>query len=173
MPTEVLYKKIAIVGISGSGKSQFARLLSGKAGLPIFHMDSIFWKGNWEAVSEREYLSQHKLLLNNDRWIIDGYVDKNMADRLAEADLVIYLDYSGLRCAFRLLRRWFKHRKESRPELPIEARERFNLRFFWLVFSRGERHNIEEAIKVGKPKQIRRFYSPRELDKFLEKTLWN
>lgn len=143
----VMIQKIAIIGISGSGKSSLSRVLHNKTGLPVFHMDAIFWRGNWEPVPEAECLEQHaKLLRENDRWIIEGYIDASMAARLVEADRIIYIDLPGYTCALRVLKRVFKHRNESRPELPKEALERFSLKFFWRVLRANERTEITRAL---------------------------
>lgn len=110
-------------------------------------MDSIFWRGNWEPVSEAECLEQHaKILRENDRWIIEGYVDAMMASRLQQADRVIYIDLPGYICAFRVLQRVYKHRNESRPELPKESLERFSLGFFLRVLFAKERVEISRAL---------------------------
>ncbi len=140
-------QKIAVIGISGSGKSTLARKLTGQTRLPLYHMDALFWKGNWEPVPEAEYLAEHAKLLEKEQWIIEGYIDSKMADRLKKADLVIYLDYSGFRCAWRIFCRYLKHRKESRPELPKEALENFDHKFLWMVLNRGERKDIESALQ--------------------------
>ncbi len=154
-------KKIAVIGISGSGKSVFARELTRQTGLPVFHMDTLFWKGNWEAVPETEYIEkQRELLVKNKEWIIEGYVDEALADRLKAADLIIYLDYPGLLCAWRVLRRWVEHRKESRPELPKEALEEFHMKFLWVVLARNERLGIEKALKHTDPSKVVRVTSP-------------
>jgi adenylate kinase family enzyme len=39
--------RIVIVGISGTGKSAFARRVAAVTGLPVFHVDSILWGENW------------------------------------------------------------------------------------------------------------------------------
>lgn len=123
-------KRISIIGISGSGKSVFSRIVAEKTKLPLFHMDQLFWKGNWEEIPEQEYLAEHQKLIQKDRWIIEGYIDEKMSDRLKRSDVVIFLDYPGWFCAWRVLKRWFVHRKQSRPELPREAVERLKTRFF-------------------------------------------
>ena len=161
--------KIAIVGISGSGKSVFGRELAKKTGLPLFHMDQFFWKGKWEEVPEEEYLTSHQELLKNDRWIIEGFVDVKMDNRVKTADLVLYLDYSGILCAWRVFRRWLKYRKESRPELPEEALERFSFKFLWRILTRKERENIEDALRGVDKSHVTRFRSPKELERFMEK----
>ena len=163
-------KKIAVVGIGGSGKSYFARKLAEETGLPLFHMDALFWKGNWEAVPEVEYIeAQRKLLAENNRWIIEGYVDEALADRLKEADLIIYLDYPGPLCFWRAIRRWLRHRKESRPELPKEALERFDWKFLRVVLTRGERPGIEKALAGVEKSKIIRLKTPRDEDKIYAK----
>ncbi|MEK7099285.1 MAG: hypothetical protein AAB916_02115 [Patescibacteria group bacterium] len=132
-------------------------------------MDQLFWRGNWEAIPEEEYVIQHEdILARENTWIIEGYVDEKMARRLTAADVILYLDYSGVRCFFRVLKRWLRHRYESRPELPNEALERFDRKFLWIVFNRLERPAIEKALaRAGNPKAIRSS-SPRELKSFLE-----
>lgn len=154
--------RIAIIGISASGKSTFSRTLARQTGLPLIHMDQIFWRGNWEEIPEIEYLKEHQKVIQQDRWIIEGYVNDKMRQRLERADLIIYLDYSGVRCAWQLIKRWLKHRRESRPELPKEALEGLSWDFFWLVLTRGERLDIEKAL-TGVKSELIRIKSPRAL----------
>lgn len=161
------FKKIAIIGISASGKSTFSRELQKLTGLPIFHMDKLFWRGRWEEVPEQEYLAEEQKLLQKDQWIIEGYVDEKMSDRLKQADLVIYLDYSGLRAGLHYIRRLLKHRRVARPELHEEALDRFKLRYFWTILAKKERSGIEVALKdIGQSKVVR-VTSPRPLRKFV------
>ncbi len=160
-------KKIAIAGISASGKSTISRTIAEKTGLPLFHMDQLFWKGNWEEIPEAEYLKTHAELIKKDEWIIEGYVDEKMSDRLKAADIVLYLDYSGVRCALQLVKRWVQHRKKSRPELHEDAQEKFSWSFLWLVLTRGERPRIEGALAESGATHVKRFKSPNELNTFL------
>ncbi|MEK7499278.1 MAG: hypothetical protein AAB649_01590 [Patescibacteria group bacterium] len=161
--------RVAIVGISGSGKSVFARNLAAKLGLPLIHMDTFFWEGKWSAVPEEEYLEKHAKAIEQDNWIIEGYIDEKMADRARRADLILYLDYPGYVCAWRVLMRWLQYRNESRPELPKEAVEPLNLQFLWKVLTRGERKDIKEALKHVDPPKVIRLQSPRELNSYLQK----
>jgi adenylate kinase family enzyme len=160
-------KRIAVVGVSGSGKSVFARELAARTRLPLYYMDQLFWRGDWEAVPEAEYLRQHRRLVAKDAWIIEGFIDEAMADRLSSADLVIYLDYPGYLCAWRVMRRWIMHRRTSRLELPDAARERLDLAFVWMVLKRGERPGIEGALMRGNARQVVRLHSPRDATAYL------
>ncbi len=161
------YRRLAIIGISGAGKSTLARRLAETTGLPAVHLDRVFWKGNWEAVPEAVYLAEHESLIRTEEWIIEGFVERTMAGRLRAADVVLYLDYSGLRCTWQVLRRWLRHRKTSRPELPSEALDWIDATFLRLVLTRGERKHIEAAIAAAQPARLERFRSPKALERFL------
>ncbi len=165
---EYAINKIAIVGIGGAGKSFASRKIAEKTGLPLFHMDPLFWKGNWESVPEEHHLIEHKKLVEKDRWIIEGYIDEKMAARVKFADLIVYLDYLGIVCFWRTVLRFFRHRKKSRPELPKEALERFDIHFLWIVLTRGERKDIEAVLKQVDPSRIIRLKSPKQLNLFIK-----
>jgi len=161
--------RIAIIGISASGKSVLGRELSDKSGLPLVYMDQLFWKGNWEEVPEREYLKKHQEIIEQDKWIIEGYIEESMAERLRRADLIIYLDYPGWLCALRLIRRWFGHRREARPELPKEALESFKHETLWKVLTRKERIRIEKSIQISGKLNVVRVKRPSELKELIKK----
>lgn len=162
--------KIAIVGITGAGKSTLSRRISKKTGLPVYHMDTLFWRGEWQEVPEKEYVEAHqKILRENDRWIIEGWVSEAMADRLRQADLIIYLDYPGWLAAAHYVERWQKHRIVARPELPKESRDRFKFRRFFLSFFRSERPQIEKALlQAADPAKIVRITSMEQMEDYLE-----
>ena len=49
-------KKIIIIGCPGSGKSTFARRLHDVTGLPIYHLDNLFWKADRTHISRDDEL---------------------------------------------------------------------------------------------------------------------
>jgi len=161
-------RRIAIVGISGAGKSTYARALHELTGLPVRHMDRLFWQGKWEAVREADYVAAHRSLVSDETWIIEGYIDPALADRARAADLIVYLDFSGLRCAWRVLVRWLRHRRRARPELPPEAVERISLSFLWIVLTRAERRAIEASLRNTEPAKVLRVRSTRQLAQVTE-----
>lgn len=142
-------QRIAIIGISGSGKTTFAYALQRATGLPLHHADQLFWRGQWQPVPQHEYLDAHSSLVSQGRWIIEGYVDSALSLRLRRADLIVYLDPPVWLCGFRVLKRWWMHRKTARPELPAEALERLSLRFLRVVLSAAERPAIETALGLA------------------------
>jgi adenylate kinase family enzyme len=162
-------KRIAVIGINASGKSTFARELAGRTGLPLFHIDNLYWKGKWEAVPEAEYLKAEEELIKKEEWIIEGYIDEKEIDRLKRADLVIYLDYSGILVSFRVLRRWWNHRKVARPELSREALDSFSFLNLWVALMRKERPAIEGVLRQTDQAKVIRVHSPKALRKMIEK----
>ena len=48
-------KKIIVLGCSGSGKSTFAIKLHEKLGLPLYHLDNIWWKDDRTHMSREEF----------------------------------------------------------------------------------------------------------------------
>lgn len=164
-------KKIAVIGISASGKSTFSRELQKLTGLPLFHMDKLLWRRKWIEVPEKEYLAEQQNLLRKDEWIIEGYVNEKMSDRLRQAYLIIYLDYSGLHCGFNYLKRVFKHRHVARPEMHEEALDHFDPDYFWTILAKKERPGIEAALKDVDQSKAVRVTSPRALRKFVNTKL--
>jgi adenylate kinase family enzyme len=166
-------QRISIIGISGAGKSVFSRKLAQQTKLPLFYIDQLLWKGNWQEVAEKEYLVEHEKLIQKESWIIEGYIDQKMAERLKKSELVIFLDYPGWLAAFRVFMRWLQHRKKSRPELPKEATEKLQRKFLWMVFKREERLLIKKAFELAKisPKKLIVLRSPKELRRLENKII--
>ena len=76
-------KRACIIGISGSGKTTWSTKLSKQTKLPLFHMDQLFWGKNWEPISEEVWSEQEKEIINNEKWIIEGYINKKDVTMLA------------------------------------------------------------------------------------------
>ena len=161
--------KIAVVGIPGSGKSTVSRRIAKKTGLPLFHMDTLFWKSGWTLAPEAEYVAKQKeIIRTNERWIIEGYVDRPLSDSVTNADLIVYLDYPGWLCASRYAKRFFQYRNITRPELPEDCYDRFHFNRFWMILWHRERDVLEDALTLVKDQsKIVRLKSPRELEEYL------
>ncbi|HXC56564.1 MAG TPA: hypothetical protein VNU97_14795 [Rhizomicrobium sp.] len=161
------FDRIAVVGISACGKSSFARALAKRTGLPLLHGDGLEWQANWRARPAAELHALHADWLARPRWIIEGWIEPDRAARLAAADLVIDLDYSRWRCAWRVLRRML--RGARRPELPEGCIDRLRWRTLHTVFTRAERPSIEAALRVAPPRNYVRFESPRQAAAWLRR----
>jgi len=89
---------------------------------------------------------------------------------LEQADLVIYLDYSGWRAMWGGLKRWWQHRGHTRPEMATGCIEKFNWDYLKVMWYRLERSEIEKTIK-GFENKIIRLENKKETNNFLKKLL--
>ena len=49
-------KRILILGCGGAGKSTLARRLGAATGLPVVHLDGLYWQPGWVAMDHRREL---------------------------------------------------------------------------------------------------------------------
>lgn len=156
-----LGKRISIVGVSASGKSTFARKLAAKTGLPLVHVDSIMWKPGWQHLGDDETAKKLIEVTLGAEWVLEGYITKAARDTLFErADSIIYLDYPPFVAAGRYIKRWWKHRKQPRPELEGSPEE-FSLDALVRIWRKGEAISLREALRrLSDPQKIIVLKSP-------------
>ena len=91
-------EKIIVIGCPGSGKSTFAKALSEITGLPLYHLDNIFWNKDRTNVSDKVFMQRLEDILSLDRWIIDGNYSSSMELRFKSCDTVFFLDLPAKTC---------------------------------------------------------------------------
>lgn len=165
-------KRIMIVGQPGAGKSTLARGLGRRTGLPVVHIDHIHWQSGWV---ERDRACKTRLCHEaeaREAWIFEGGHSATWANRLARADLLIWLDLPLWLRFWRVLARTVRWYGRSRPDLPEGCNERFgrNSLEFWAFIWRT-RHSSRAAmarLAAGAGKPVVRLRSPREVRRWLE-----
>ena len=90
--------RILILGSSGSGKSTFAKKLAELTGLPLIHLDNVWWKADRTHISREEFDLRLTEILQGEKWIIDGDYSRTWEPRIAACDTAIFLDYSEEEC---------------------------------------------------------------------------
>lgn len=131
-------QRVMIIGQPGSGKSTLARQLSQRTGLPVVHIDTIHWQPGW---IERSRYEKTQLCLEveaRDSWIFEGGHSATWDNRVARADLLIWIDRSASLRFLRVLLRTLRQRGQPRPDLPEDCPELLaNLpaffKFMWLT----------------------------------------
>ena len=88
-----LGQKIIVIGCSGSGKSTLSKELRDITGLPLFHLDNIWWNPDKSHISREEFDQRLDKILLTDRWIIDGNYSRTSETGFRSCDTVIFLDY--------------------------------------------------------------------------------
>ena len=105
-------EKIVVLGCPGSGKSTFARSLHERSGLPLIHLDNIWWRADRTHISREAFDSRLKALLAGERWIIDGDYSRTYEMRIRACDTVIFLDFDEEACMRGIAERVGKHRED-------------------------------------------------------------
>ncbi len=126
-------QRIMIIGGAGSGKSTLASMLGKISGLPVIHIDTIYWEANWVMRPRNEIGRLTNEVADRDEWIFEGNHSETMAHRASRADMLIFLDISTQRRLWRIIRRTFRHYGRSRPDMAEGCAERFDWEFFKFV----------------------------------------
>ena len=157
-------KKIIVIGCPGSGKSTFARALHETTGIPLYHLDMMYWNADKTTVEKDVFLNRLSEALRGEEWIIDGNYASTMEIRLAACDTVIFLDYPTELC----LEGIRKRRGKQRTDIPwIETEEDTEFTAFVKSFAVEQRPHITALLGKYSDKDIVKFTSREQADEFL------
>lgn len=164
-------ERIMIIGCGGSGKSTLARALGEETGLPVVHLDQIWWApGNWQHLEEKEFDKRLMVEMEKPRWIMDGNFNRTIELRLERCDTVIYLDMNRFVCLKNWIGRVVKNWGRARIDMAEGCNEWFDPEFVtWLWnFNKNNRKRYYEILSAQKDKTIYIFKNRRQVKKFLE-----
>ena len=158
-------KKIIVIGCSGSGKSTFARKLSDITKIPLYYLDTIWYKPDKTTLTKEVFDERLKNLMQKDEWIIDGNYQRTLEIRIKECDTIFLLDLPPEICLEGAKSRIGKKRSDF-PWLETEFEEDFRN---WIVdYPNKSLPKIYELLKKYQAsKQIYIFKSRDETDRYL------
>ena len=161
--------RIMIIGCGGSGKSTLAQQLGQKLGLPVIHLDKLFWTPGWVSIPKEEFDRVHADAVSKEKWIIDGNFDRTIPVRLKRCDTVIYLDFSRFACLMGVLKRVLTTYGKVRPDMGEGCPERMDLDFLKWVwnFNKNKRERIYGLLKEAEGVQVIILKNRRMVKKFL------
>lgn len=163
-------ERIIIIGCPGSGKSTLARALKKKLGLPVVHLDQLWWRKGWKNATKEEFDAQLDMALAMDKWIIDGNYNRTMEARTQKCDTIIYLDFSRWVCLWGFCQRVLFQRGKQRVDLPEGCRERIEWDFLKYIWSFNKNNRVLNYTQIAKAKHAKAIVlkSRKEVKKFLE-----
>lgn len=159
-------QKVIVIGCPGSGKSTFSRALSQITGLPLTHLDMLYWNADKTTVERSVFLERLSTVLQKDAWIIDGNYSSTMELRMQECDTVFFLDYPADICLQGVKDRQGK----PRSDMPwVETEEDTEFLEYIQNFYKENRPQVLELLQKYSHKTIYVFQNRTEANIFLSK----
>ncbi len=163
-------KRVLVIGTGGSGKTTLARRLAHQTGLPLIHLDLLYWRPGWQATPSDEWREIVGRLIAGEKWIADGNYGGTLDLRLAACDTVVFLDLPRVLCLWRVLVRQLRYLGRARPELPSGCRERLSWQFFvwiWTYRSRRRGDILKRLHTLGQGKRVAILRTSRDIEDFI------
>ena len=163
--SEKTMRKILVIGCPGSGKTTFATALHEKTGIPLHHLDMLFWNADKTTVEKSVFKERLARVMETDAWIIDGNYSSTMELRLAACDTVFFLDLPTDVCLDGVRAR----RGKARRDMPwIETEEDIEFTNFIKAFREKTRPEILSFLDRYREKNIIVFQSREQSEEFLK-----
>lgn len=160
-------KRIMVIGCPGSGKSTFSRELHSITGIPLFHLDMMYWNTDRTTVDKAVFRERLSDTINKSEWIIDGNYGSTIELRLKECDTVIFLDYPLEVC----LKGIKERRGKERTDMPwVEAEDEEDAEFIEFIknYNSQSRPQVKELLDKYFYKKIIIFRNRDEANEFLK-----
>ncbi|WP_425230081.1 topology modulation protein [Sphingomonas sp.] len=147
-------QRIAVIGSPGGGKSTLATAIAHATGLPLAHLDRLYWRAGWIEADRAAWRAENVKLVATDQWVIDGNYGSTLATRLQRATLVIWIDLPTSTCLTGALRRAWRYRRGGRPDMADDCPERLDWAFlaflrYIATFRRRRRAVIAAALAAS------------------------
>jgi len=117
-----------IIGNGCSGKSVLAERLGKILSVEVTHLDHFYWQGN-NRININEWQQLHNSLIQKDTWIIEGTQLRELDQRIAAADLILFLNTNLLICILRAIKKYLK--RDADYGFPLQKKW-FSI-IYWLI----------------------------------------
>ena len=170
-------RRVSVAGISGSGKTTFARALAARLGVAYVELDPLYHGPNWTEATAEELRARVETAIAAapDGWVIDGNYRSKLDDIvLAQADTLVWLELPMRISLARLWRRTWR-RWRTGEELWHGNREtvrglidpRYGI-ISWAVQSHvRHKRQLPAALTRNPHLHLVHLRTPREVDDFV------
>lgn len=166
-------RRVLIYGVTGSGKTTFARRLSEVTGIPWHSVDDLTWEPGWVSIPNETQREKIQAICEGATWILDSAYGKWLDIPLDSVELIIGLDYPRVLSFWRLLTRTVARARTK--ELMCNGNvESWKLTFsrdsilVWHFKSFRSKHNrILAWSQDPNGPTVFRFTSPRQAERWL------
>ena len=144
--------------------------LAARTGLPLIHLDRLYWRPRWAEMPKEEWEAMVRELVRGDSWVMDGNYGGTLDMRLTAADTVILLDLPRLICLRRIIRRRFQFHGRNRPDVADGCPERLSwtfLRWIWSYPTAKRPKLLKKLGSLGRDKNVIILRSAVEVEQFV------
>lgn len=155
------YKKIAVIGCSGAGKSVFSRKLAAVTGLPLYHLDLIYWREDCTHIDRTKFILKQKQIIKQDCWIIDGNFRNTLEYRIKAAELIFFFDLPTEVCLKGAMNRG------KRPDMPCILPADDELKNFIVNYNKTTKPLVLALFDKFPDKKVITFHSHQDADEYI------
>jgi adenylate kinase family enzyme len=142
-------RRIMVFGGPGAGKSRFAQRAAVRLGVPVIHIDQLFWLPGWQQRPREDFAARVARAVAADGWVFDGNNTGTFALRADRADLMVFLDPPRRVRLWRVVRRAVLGLGQVRPDMAPGCPERID-RGFWLWAWRWDRDHRPAMLDLAR-----------------------
>lgn len=143
-------RRVLVIGPGGSGKSTVSVQIGELTGLPVVHLDALYWQPGWVPMPQPEWRQTVAALAAGDRWVLDGNYGGSLDIRLPSCDSVdsvVFMDVPRYICIIRIVWRWLRYVARSRPEMGPGCPERLTWDFLLWIWNYPRRRRPDEHLR--------------------------
>ena len=152
-------RKVIVIGCPGSGKSTFSRVLQSKTGIPLYHLDMLYWNADKTTVEKSLFIERLRDVMKKEEWIIDGNYSRTIEVRIQNSDTIFLFDLPTEVCLQGATERLGKARYDVpwidmtlNPELKQQIEE-FPEKVLPRIYELLEKHRDGKAVIVFKSRE--------------------
>ena len=163
-------RRVLVVGPGGAGKSTLAHRIADLTGLPLIHLDALYWHSGWRPTPNEAWDRVISDLCAGEAWVMDGNYSANMDLRFERADTAIFLDIPRRVCLYRVLKRAITHRGKVRSDCAPGCPERldwFFLKWVWSFPTQRRPAMLERLANAPATVRVVHLRNNREIEVFL------
>ncbi|MBF6173615.1 topology modulation protein [Nocardia blacklockiae] len=161
--------RIAVVGCGGSGKTWLATQLADLLGLPLTHLDNVFYDTDWNPLPRDEFARRQRDLVTAPRWLVEGNHASTLPIRLRAADTVIFLDLPAVGCLTGVLQRRLRYRGGQHPDVGVYDRITWSFLRYIFRYRATMRPRVQQLLaEHGNHVQLVTLTSRRHAARFLQ-----
>lgn len=160
-------KRVMFIGCPGAGKTTLSEKFAKKVGLPIIHLDHLFWKPGWEMVDKPHFKELVAAEIAKDEWVIDGNYGSTMEMRAERADTVVFLDFNNVFCLYRVIKRAIQNKRPQAEGCP----QRVDWEFAKFILFDYPKRSRKTAYKLIEQQPETAWYvlrNPRDVKRFMK-----